>query len=243
MGRLLKNPGRVVPAAITVARDEAASILSAARARAEALTREAEALRAEARRQGYEEGRAAAAAELTETMAAAALERRRAEARVEPALLPLAARLASRMAHKIVGRAVEMAPALLEEIAARALEASRARGGTIRLYLHPEDRAALDRDPVRARLLARLAAGAALDIRTDDRVGRHGCVVETAMVRIDARLAPQLAALERAVKAAGGGAALASSDDDDHRHEALRDGDGDHGGDGGGGGGGGDARD
>ena len=230
MGRLLKNPGRVVPAEITLARDQAASILSAARARADALTREAEALRGEARRQGYEEGRAAAAAELTETLAAAALERRQVEARVEPALLPLAARLASRMAQKIVGRAVEMAPALLEEIAARALAASRARGGTVRLYLHPEDRAALDRDPVRARLLARLAAGAALDLRTDDRVGRHGCVVETATVRIDARLAPQLAALERALGAAGGDAAVASGGDDD-RPRALP-GNGDGGGDG-----------
>jgi len=204
VGRLLKNPGRVVPAEITAAKEQAAAILSAARARADELIREAEALRAEARRQGLEEGRAAAASELTETVAAAALERQRAQARVEPALLPMAARLASRMAYKIVGRAVEMAPALLEEIAARALAASRAGGGTIRLYLHPEDRAALDRDPVRARLLARLAAGAALDMRTDERVGRHGCVVETGSVRIDARLAPQLAALERALGAVPG---------------------------------------
>ena len=51
-------------------------------------------------------------------------------------------------------------------------------------------------------------AGTALELRTDERVGRHGCVVETATVRIDARLAPQLAALERALTAigAGGGA-------------------------------------
>jgi flagellar biosynthesis/type III secretory pathway protein FliH len=205
VGRLLKNPGRVVPAEITAARDDAAAILAVARARAEELTREAEALRAEAYRQGYEEGRAAAASQLAETVAAAALEREQARARLEPALLPMAARLAARMAQRIVGRAVELAPVVLEEIAARALAASRAHGGAIRLYLHPEDRAAIDSDPVRARLLARLAQGAALDIRTDERVGRHGCVVETAMVRIDARLEPQLAALERALTDSRGG--------------------------------------
>jgi flagellar biosynthesis/type III secretory pathway protein FliH len=207
VGRLLKNPGRVVPAEVAGAREEAAAILAAARGRADALTREAEALREEARRCGYDEGRAAAANELTETVAAAALEREQARARVEPALLPMAARLAAQMAQRIVGRAVELAPALLEEIAGRALAASRARGGAIRLYLHPEDRAALDSDPARARLLARLVAGTALELRSDERVGRHGCVVETATVRIDARLAPQLAALERALTAGarGGG--------------------------------------
>jgi flagellar biosynthesis/type III secretory pathway protein FliH len=205
VGRLLKNPGRVVPAEISAARDDAAAILAAARARAEELTREAEALRAEAYRQGYEEGRAAAASQLAETVTAAALEREQARARLEPALLPMAARLAARMAQRIVGRAVELAPVVLEEIAGRALAASRAHGGAIRLYLHPEDRAAIDSDPVRARLLARLARGAALDIRTDERVGRHGCVVETATVRIDARLEPQLAALERALTAGHGG--------------------------------------
>jgi flagellar biosynthesis/type III secretory pathway protein FliH len=205
VGRLVKNPGRVVPAEIGAAREEAAAILAAARARADALTREAESLRDDARRRGYEEGRAAAAGELTETVAAAALEREHARARAEPSLLPMAARLATQMAQRIVGRAVELAPALLEEIAGRALAASRSRGGAIRLYLHPEDRAALDSDPARARLLARLVAGTALELRTDERVGRHGCVVETATVRIDARLAPQLAALERALTAIGAG--------------------------------------
>jgi flagellar biosynthesis/type III secretory pathway protein FliH len=204
VGRLLKNPGRIVPAAVLGAREEAAAILDAARARAAALIGEAETLREQARRQGYDEGRARAATELTETLASAALERQQARARVEPALMPLAARLAARMAQKIVGRAVELAPLVLEEIAARALAASRARGGAIRLYLHPDDRAVIDRDPVRARLLARLVAGAALDIRSDERVGRHGCVVETATVRIDARLEPQLAALQRALGAHGG---------------------------------------
>jgi flagellar biosynthesis/type III secretory pathway protein FliH len=205
VGRLLKNPGRVVPAEISAARAEAAAILAAARARAEALIQEAEVARAQAHRQGYEDGRAAAASELTETVAAAALERQQARARLEPALLPMAARLATRMAQRIVGRAVELAPVVLEEIAGRALAASRARGGTIRLYLHPEDRAAIDSDPVRARLLARLAEGAALELLSDERVGRHGCVVETATVRIDARLEPQLAALQRALTAGHGG--------------------------------------
>src|SRR5204862_424869 len=48
-------------------------------------------------------------------------------------------------------------------------------------------------------LSARAPAGAALEIVLDETVGRHGCVIETALGRVDARLETQLAALERAL--------------------------------------------
>ena len=90
--------------------EQAAAILAAANARAAALVREGEALRDEARRQGYAEGRDAAAAELTETLAAAAREAAAVRVQAEPAAMRLAARLAAKMAEKIVGRAVELEP-------------------------------------------------------------------------------------------------------------------------------------
>jgi type III secretion protein L len=48
-------------------------------------------------------------------------------------------------------------------------------------------------------LAARVPGGAALDVVADETVGRHGCIIETAVGRVDARLETQLAALERAL--------------------------------------------
>ena len=203
MGRLVKHPGRIVPAPVVGAMEQAAAILAAAHARAGALVREGEALRAEERRRGYAEGRAAAASELTETLAAAALEAARARAQAEPAALRLAGRLAAKMAEKIVGRAVETSPETVTDIAAQALAATRARAGLIKLRVHPEDRAALEHDGARRALLARFDGGVELEILDDATVGRGGCIVETTTTRLDARLESQLAALERAVSGEG----------------------------------------
>ena len=179
--------------------EQAAAILAAANARAGALVREGEALRAEARRQGYAEGREAAASELTETLATAALAGARVRVQVEPAALRLAGRLAAKMAEKIVGRAVETSPETMTEIAAQALVASRAHAGLIKLRVHPADRAALEREDAQRALLARFDGGVELEILDDAAVSRGGCIVETATARLDARLESQLAALERAV--------------------------------------------
>jgi flagellar biosynthesis/type III secretory pathway protein FliH len=186
VGRLVKNAGRVLPAPMVGAMEQAAE------------------LRAEARRRGYAEGRDAAAAELTEMLAAAALEAASVRVQAEPAAMRLAGRLAARMAEKIVGRTVEVEPDALTAIAAQALAASRARAGLIKLRVNPDDRAALERDEARRALLARFEGSVELELVDDAAITRGGCVVETAAVRLDARLETQLAALERAV--AGGGA-------------------------------------
>jgi flagellar biosynthesis/type III secretory pathway protein FliH len=184
--------------------EQAAAIIAAANTRAAALIRDGEALRAEARRQGYADGREAAAAELTGTLAAAALEASRERLQAEPAAMRLAGRLAARMAERIVGRAVELAPDTFTEIAVQALAATRARAGLIKLRVNPDDRAALERDEARRALLARFDGVVELEIVGDAAIDRGGCVVETATVRLDARLETQIAALERAV--AGGDA-------------------------------------
>jgi type III secretion protein L len=183
--------------------EQAAAIIAAANARAAALVRQGEELRAEARRQGYADGRDAAAAELTETLAAAARAAAGVRVQAEPAALRLAGRLAARMAEKIVGRAVEIEPDTFTAIAAQALAASRARAGLIKLRVHPDDHASLERDDARRALLARFDGGVELEILPDPAVGRGGCVVETATVRLDARLETQIAALERAVAGEG----------------------------------------
>jgi len=200
VGRLVKNAGRILPAPVVGAMEQAAAILAAANARAAALVREGEELRAEARRQGYADGRDTAAAELTETLAAAAREAAAVRAQGAPATMQLAGRLAAKMAEKIVGRAVTLAPEIMAEIVAGALASCRPGAGTVRVRIHPDDLAAVE---ARRAALEAGAPAPALAFVADEAVGRHGCVIETAQGRVDARLETQLAALERALTAGG----------------------------------------
>jgi flagellar biosynthesis/type III secretory pathway protein FliH len=186
MGRVVKGLGHVVPAAVLDARAEAAAIVRDARARAEATLEEA-------RRRGLEEGRAEAAAALVGLLAAGRAEVDAMLAGVEPAALAIAAR----MAEKIVGRAVELDPTVMAAIAAEAVAACRTRDGLVQLRVHPEDLEAIA--PAHAALVDRLGGEAALELVADAAVERHGCVVDTPVGRVDARLSTQLAALRRAL--------------------------------------------
>jgi len=108
--------------------------------------------------------------------------------------------LARKMAEKIIGRVVELEPSIMGEIAGQALAASRARGGDVVLRVHPEDLAVVEQ--TRLQWSQRIAT-AAVRVVADDSVGRHGCVVETPVGRLDARLETQLDALERALRGTG----------------------------------------
>jgi type III secretion protein L len=193
---LVKRFGRVVPAPILDARAQASAIQTAARAQADALLESARAevedLRAEARRTGMAVGRAEAAAEMTTML----VEARAEVERLRAAAVPAARMLAVRMAERIVGRAVELDPSTLADIAASALDAARVREGVVLLRVHPDDRDALE--TARPALAARLAAAVELRLVADPAVSRMGCIVETPVGRLDARLETQLQALERA---------------------------------------------
>jgi flagellar biosynthesis/type III secretory pathway protein FliH len=186
MGHVVK--GHVVPAVVMDARARAAAILEDARARAAATLEEA-------RRRGLEEGRAEAAARLAGVLAAGQAEADAMLARVEPAALAIAAR----MAEKIVGRALDLDATLMADIAAEAVAACRTRAGLVQLRVHPEDLVAVA--AAREALATRLGGEAALELVADESVGRYGCVVDTPVGRVDARLATQLAAFERVLAA------------------------------------------
>ena len=109
--------------------------------------------------------------------------------------------LARKMAEKIIGRAVDLDPAVMGEIAGQALAASRARGGAVVLRVHPEDLLAIENS--RPQWSQRIPTAANLRVVADAAVGRHGCVVETPVGRLDARLQTQLDALERALRGTG----------------------------------------
>jgi flagellar biosynthesis/type III secretory pathway protein FliH len=106
--------------------------------------------------------------------------------------------LARKMAEKIIGRAVEMDPSVVGEIVGQALAASRAPGGAILVRIHPDDLLAVEQ--TRPHWLRRMSTASDVRLVGDASVGRYGCVVETAMGRLDARLQSQLDALERAVR-------------------------------------------
>jgi flagellar biosynthesis/type III secretory pathway protein FliH len=97
------------------------------------------------------------------------------------------------MAEKIVGRAVALDATVMGEIAAEAVAACRTRGGAVVLRVHPDDLGGVEAR--RARIAERLGDAAALRIVADESVSRHGCVVDTAVGRVDARLETLLATL------------------------------------------------
>lgn len=191
-GRIVKRAGKVVPAIVLDAAGQAAKLRADAAAELERARRDAEVIRREAAALGREEGRDQGAAEMSEMLASARLEAKLAIDGAAEAALPLAVR----MAERIVGAAIAVEPAHLVRIAQAALATSRARAGRVVLRVHPEDRRKLEES--RPALTAALAA---IDLAfvDDERVGRSGCIVETPSGRVDARLATQLAALERAL--------------------------------------------
>ena len=141
----------------------AAALLAAARADADAIRARAAADRDEAVRQGRDQGRAEAAAE----MAALLAEARAHAARLREAATPAAIALATKMAEQIVGRAVTLAPEVMADIAGAALDACRPRGDWVRVRVHPDDAAAVIAR--RDALAGRAPPAAALEI-----VGRRG---------------------------------------------------------------------
>ena len=145
--------------------------------------------------------RESALAEVTELLVAA----RAAADEERAAVKDVALVLARKMAEKIIGRAVELDPSIMGEIAGQALAATRARGGAVALRVHPEDLAAVEL--ARSQWSLRIPAAANVRVVADTSVERHGCVVETPVGRLDARLQTQLDALERALRGTGLGSA------------------------------------
>jgi len=193
MGRIVGAQGRVVAKATLDAQGEAAALIAAARGEADAIRAQARGAVDEAVRLGREQGRAEAAAALAGLVADA----RAQAARAQEAAKPVAITLALKMAEQIVGRAVALAPEVMAEIVGAALDACRPRGDFVRVRVHPDDAATVTAH--RDALARRAPAGAALEIIADAAISRHGCVIETALGRVDARLETQLAALERAL--------------------------------------------
>jgi flagellar biosynthesis/type III secretory pathway protein FliH len=186
MGRLQKSIGRVVPASVLSATEEAARLRSEAQA-------DADAIRRRAHEEGLADGREAGMAQVTECLVAARADAEQLRASAGDGALALA----HRMAEKIVCQTIDQNPEVLGNILGEAMARSRIRGGAVVLRVHPDDLPSVEAS--RARWTARAETLDGIRVVVDDAVGRYGCVVETSVGRLDARLATQLQAFENAL--------------------------------------------
>jgi flagellar biosynthesis/type III secretory pathway protein FliH len=198
MGRLLKGRGYVMPREVLTARQQAERVLAQADADAD-MRRQAALVAAEEERlkgyeRGLEEGRKAALEEMTELMIRVRQDAAQVRLESKDSAIPLA----RKMAERIVGRALELHPSLIADIANQALAVAKPRAGEVTLRVSPQDLPALERE--RPHLVSRLATGVDLRLLADEKVGVGGCIIEASSgVRLDARLNTQLDAIEKAL--------------------------------------------
>jgi flagellar biosynthesis/type III secretory pathway protein FliH len=183
----------IVEAPVYDAKMEAERLIAESRAEAERAladaTQEAERLRTKAHAVGRERGLAAVTELLVGARAAAARSRGGAESELRA--------LAVRIAEKILGRELALRPDAITDVV---LEALRHAGDPreVVVRVSPDDLAALERG--KPRLMERCASARAVTFRADESVGRGGCVIDTELGVVDARLSTQLEAIERALR-------------------------------------------
>ena len=166
-------------------RAEAEKILSEARHEAERL-----------RNQAVTEGRERGLAAVTELLTAARVQTLRAHKDVEQDLRVLAVRIAGR----ILGRELTQSPDAIVDIVSEALSQAGAPREVV-VRCHPDDLKALERG--KPRLIERCSRTQAVIFRADPAIARGGCIIETELGTVDARLPTQLDAIERALRGQG----------------------------------------
>jgi len=164
------------------AHGEAERLLAAAREEAERLAQKASA-------EGRERGLQAVTELLVGARAAAARARDEAQAELRA--------LAVRIAAKILGRELALDANAVTDVVAQALSHTGDPRDVV-VRLNPADLEAIERG--KPRLIARVKQARSLTFRGDDQVARGGCIVETELGIVDARLSTQLEAIERALR-------------------------------------------
>ncbi len=187
VSRILKGGNKTgelqaVPADVDDPRGEAERILRQAQA-------EAERIRLQSAAEGRERGMAAVTELLVGARAAASRMRSQSTAELRA--------LAVRIAEKLLGRELTLRPDAVTDLVAEALGAA-STAHQLTLRCHPDDLAALERG--RPRFVERCARAQAIQFRSDPQVGRGGCIIESDLATIDARLSTQLDVIERALR-------------------------------------------
>ena len=183
----------IVEAPVYDAKREADRLLAEARGEAERVLsearQEAERLRHRAETEGRERGMAAVSELLVGARAAAARARDAAQGELRV--------LAVKIAEKILGRELSTRPEGVNDVVQKALQhAGDPRDILVRV--NPADLELVERG--RTRLVERVRSARAVTFRGDESVSRGGCIVETELGIVDARLSTQLEAIERALR-------------------------------------------
>ncbi len=149
---------------------------------------ELERARADAYEQGRAEGNARAARELMSIAAARSSALREGERQLERAVMLIASKLA--------GRALASDPALLQSLIEPLVGRVR-RAARVVLRVNPTDAAALaSRLPA---IRARAELDGVLELRPDASISQGGCMVESRLGELDARLPTRIAEIARAL--------------------------------------------
>jgi len=164
---------------IAEARDKARELLDQAKA-------EAAAIRAEAQRTGYEEG----LTQLNRIIHEAKTQYGRMLHDSEPEMLKLSLKIAER----IIGHCVEVTPQVMLEIIHKAIESLKYQK-EIRIRVNPDDLGFLKDNKMQ--LYTMLGESKEIEIVEDALVGRGGCIIDTEIGTIDARLETQLRVIEK----------------------------------------------
>ncbi|HEX8734233.1 MAG TPA: FliH/SctL family protein [Pyrinomonadaceae bacterium] len=190
---------KIVKNQILAARAEAAQILEEAEAFAAEIRREALEETSILRERAYREGMEKSLAEFEQNLLEALEIRERVWRETERDLL----RLAVRLAEKIIGREIETDKKTVTEMVAAALQNAR-RQEKLTVRVNPSDLSLIEEE--REKFLPSTRARF-IDFVADPRVSSGGCLIESEVGTIDARLETQLRVLERALLAQSEGEA------------------------------------
>ncbi|HEX8250057.1 MAG TPA: type III secretion system stator protein SctL [Pyrinomonadaceae bacterium] len=184
---------KIVKNQIIAARAEAAQILEEAEAFAAEIRREALEETAALRELAYREGMEKSLTEFEQNLLEALEIRERVWRETERDLL----RLAVRLAEKIIGREIKIDKKTLTEMVAAALQNARQQE-KLTVRVNPSDLSLIEEEREKF-----LPSGRArfIDFVADPRVASGGCLIESEVGTIDARLETQLRVLERALLA------------------------------------------
>lgn len=193
-GKLIKGGGsrgaKLVKNQIISARDEAVRIRAEAEEFGANIRLQAEEQAANIRQQAYEEGTESALAELEGYLIESKEIREKVWRETEKDLL----RLSVRLAERIVGREIEKDDKAIIDIVSTALQNARQQE-KLTVRVNPKDLPAIEKES------ERISSGRIqfIDLIADPRVPAAGCMIESEVGTIDARLETQLRVLERAL--------------------------------------------
>lgn len=187
------NASKVVKNQIVAARAEAERMLEEAGEFADRTRREAIEETEKLRDEAYREGMEKALTEFEQNLLEAAEIRERVWRETEKDLL----RLAVRLAEKIIGRELKTDKKAITDIVAAALQNARQQE-KLTVRVNPSDLSLIEEEREKF-----LPSGRAqfIDFVADPRVSSGGCLIESEVGTIDARLETQLRVLKRALLA------------------------------------------